>query len=377
MVILEQATELDLVSVGWPHRNFHQPCGNLVSGISDCGARAVLVVGLRPIDRAAEYIDIRIDAHAAEDRSQPAILVGAVRPRHIDAPPLAGTNDVVDVLGAERHETADSARAVDVCGGAANHIHSADQFRIEEEGAVSIVAGALIILPCAVHHHRDTAEILQAADVDRTRRIVAAVLERHRWHTAEQIRYPLRLQPLNLLKRHDTHRRQRVDRTLFGFRRSDGNGIERLHRRRTDLRPRIEDGYSYLPTRYRLTFRLLGRLRQFDRLNRCRCLLRHTGARSTQCHRNNGNAHHQGARTPSPVDQHCPTTPIVSMCLLGMAGWRCNESSGLLAASSPHADFPLRAVLMEYVAASRRSTVKGAVYIDCKVQRLDCRAAAL
>ena len=50
-----------------------------------------------------------------------------------------------------------------------------DQFRLEEERAVGVVAGALEILPRAVDHDRDAAEVLQAADVDRGLRLVAAL----------------------------------------------------------------------------------------------------------------------------------------------------------------------------------------------------------
>ena len=57
---------------------------------------------------------------------------------------------------------------------------------IEEERAVGEMAGALIILPRAVDHHGDTAEILQAADIDRGRRFVAAVLHPDAGYVVEE-----------------------------------------------------------------------------------------------------------------------------------------------------------------------------------------------
>ena len=95
--------------------------------------------------------------------------------------------DVLDILGAERDHAADRAGAVDVRGRSAHDIDAADQFRIEEERAIGVVAGALIVLPRAVDHDRDAAEILQAADIDRGGRIVAAILERHAGDIVEDV----------------------------------------------------------------------------------------------------------------------------------------------------------------------------------------------
>ncbi len=71
---------------------------------------------------------------------------------------------------------ADRAGTVDVRGRSADDVEAADQFRIEIERAVRIVAGALIVLPGAVDDDRNATEILHAADVDRRGRIVAAIL---------------------------------------------------------------------------------------------------------------------------------------------------------------------------------------------------------
>ena len=76
--------------ISWPVRgrtvSLNRPAGDLVAGIADLGAVAVLVVVLRAVDRAAEHIDIGIDAHAAERRAEAAIRVGAVGAGHVDAP---------------------------------------------------------------------------------------------------------------------------------------------------------------------------------------------------------------------------------------------------------------------------------------------------
>ncbi len=133
LIILKHGAELDLMTLGGPHRDLHQAGRDFIAGISDLGAGAILVIALGTVDGAAKHIDGRIGAHAAEDRAKPAILVGAVRTAHIDAPALAGTNDVVDILGAERDHAADRAGAVDVGRRAAHDIDTPDQLRIEEE----------------------------------------------------------------------------------------------------------------------------------------------------------------------------------------------------------------------------------------------------
>jgi hypothetical protein len=223
------------------HGQLEQTAGKVVGRVADRGAGTVLVGALRAIDGAAEHVDVRIDAHAAEYRAEAAILVGAVGAGHVDAPALTGTQDVLDVLGAERHHAADRAGAVDVRGRAAHHVDAADEFRIEEERAVGVMTGALIVLPRAVDDDCDTAEILQAADVDDSRGIVAAFLKDDAGDVVEDVGEPVRLQALDLLQRHHRNRRQRVDRFLFGLRSRNGDGVERLHGIGAGLRIRIHD----------------------------------------------------------------------------------------------------------------------------------------
>ena len=187
LVVLEDRAELHLVAHGRPHRELHQPAGDLVAGVADLGARAVFVVALRAVDRSAENIDVARRTHAAEHRAEAAILVGAVGAAHVDTPALAGTQHILDILGAERHHAADRAGAVDVGGRAAHDIDAADELWIEEEGTVGIVSGALVILPRTVDDHGDTTEILQAANVDRGRRVVAAILKRHAGHVVKDV----------------------------------------------------------------------------------------------------------------------------------------------------------------------------------------------
>jgi hypothetical protein len=187
LIVLEYTAELDLVPLGWPHRDLHQASRDLIAGVTDLGAVAVLVIALRTIDCAAEHIDVGRGAHAAEDRAHTTSVVGAAGAGHVDAPALARPHDIVDVLGTERDQAADRAGTVDVRGRTANDVDAANQFWIEEERAVGVVAGALIVLPRAVDDNRDAAEILQAADIDDCRGIVAALLERDAGHVVENV----------------------------------------------------------------------------------------------------------------------------------------------------------------------------------------------
>ena len=155
---------------------------------------------------------------------------------------------------------------------------AADQFGLEEERAVGIVAGALIVLPRTIDDHSNAAEILQAADVDDGRWIVAALLERNAWHVVEDIRQPVRLQALDLLQRHHADGRQCVDRALLGLRGRHRDGIERLNRPGSNLRPRIHRRRCRLRILLRLgllapgllLFLLLGGARDGLRLERLR-----------------------------------------------------------------------------------------------------------
>ena len=180
------------------------------------------------------------------------------------------------VLGAERDQAADCARAVDIRGRAAHHIDAADQFGIEEERAVGVVAGALVVLPRAVDDDRDAAEILQAADVDDGRGIVAALLNRHARYLVEDAGQPVRLQALDLFERHHANGSQRIDRALLGLRGCHRDGIERLHRRSANLRPRIHRRRLRILLRLGLLalglllFLLLGRARDGLRFERLR-----------------------------------------------------------------------------------------------------------
>ena len=230
LIILEYAAELDLVAVGGPHRDLHQAGGDVVVGIADFGAIAVPVIALGAIDRAAEHVDGRIDADAAEHRGQAAIAVGAVRAADIDAPALTGPQHVLNILGTERSDAADRAGAVDVRRRSTDHVDAADQFGIEEERAVGVVARALVVLPGAVDDHGDAAEILQAANIDGGRGIVAAVLHPHAGHIVKQVAEAIGLLPLDLLLRHHADRSQRIDRALLGLRGRHGNLVQRLRR---------------------------------------------------------------------------------------------------------------------------------------------------
>ena len=86
--------------------------------------------------------------------------------------------------------------------------------------------GALIVLACAVDHHRDAAEILQAADIDRGRRLVAAVLHPDTGYVVEETAERARLTTLDLLQRHHGDGSQRVDGALLGLRGRHRDRIE-------------------------------------------------------------------------------------------------------------------------------------------------------
>ena len=298
IIILIEAAELDLVAIGRAHRELHQARGNVVAGVADLGASTILVVTLGAIDRAAEHIDRGIDAHAAEDRPKPARVVGAVRAGHIDAPALAGTHHVIDVLGAERHHAADRARAKDVGARAAHHIDAADQFRIQEERTLGMMAGALIVLARAIDHHGDPAKILQTANVNRAGGIIAAVLERHAGHGGEHVLQALGLNALDLFQGDDADRRQRVDRLLFALAGDNGDGIERLLARLADLRvsalePAVRRGLLRLRVSRLQLLLLLGRLRRRGRTLRMTLRCRERNHRNGKDQRSRAIVQHQ------------------------------------------------------------------------------------
>ena len=217
--------------VSRPHRELGNAGGEPVSGIGDFESGAVLVAFLRAVGAAGKHIDIRIDVHTAEDRTERAAIVGSENGLGVHTPALARAHDVFDILGAERSHAADRTGAVDVRGRSAHDVDSADQFGIKEERAVREMAGALIVLPRTIDHHGDAAEILQAADIDRGRRLVAAVLHPHTGNVVEEAAECAGLTTLDLLERHHADGSQRVDRALLGLRGRHRDGIERLHRR--------------------------------------------------------------------------------------------------------------------------------------------------
>ena len=140
------------------------------------------------------------------------------------------------------------------------------------------MAGTLIVLPRAIDDHGDTTEILQAADVDRSRRLIAAILHPDAGNVVEQTAEGAGLATLNLLQRHHADRGQRVDRALLGPGRNCRNRVERLHRRGSDLRHRVHDRRRGLLSLLRLgllafgllLFLLLGRTRNRLRFKRLR-----------------------------------------------------------------------------------------------------------
>ena len=109
-------------------------------------------------------------------------------------PKFSRPQDIADILGTERNDAADSARAVDIRSRTAHDVHAAEQFRFKEEAAIRVVAAALVVLPCAIDDNGDTSKILQAANIDRRFRSVAAILKRYTRDIVKYVRQPFWLQ---------------------------------------------------------------------------------------------------------------------------------------------------------------------------------------
>ena len=97
------------------------------------------------------------------------------------------------------------------------------------------MAGALEVLPRAVDHDRDAAEVLQAADVDRGLRRVGALAEPDARQAEEQVRGALRLELVDLLLAHRAHHRERIDGLLDRLGGEHRDRIERRLRARGDM----------------------------------------------------------------------------------------------------------------------------------------------
>ncbi len=88
------------------------------------------------------------------------------------------------------------------------------------------MAGALEILPRPVDQHRDAAEILQAANVDRDTRIVGALLKVDARHTKEQVLGAAGLQLVDLIAAHRTDAGKRLRDRFLDLRDHDRDWIE-------------------------------------------------------------------------------------------------------------------------------------------------------
>ena len=200
-----------------------------VAAAGDLGAIAVVVAVLRPVGGTDRDVIAVGRPHCPEQRAHRAAAIGAEQGVGQRAPALAGPQDVVGVLGGERHHAADGAGAVDVGDRAAHHLRLGEHLRIEIELAVGAVAGALEVLAGAVDDHRDAAEILQAANIDRRTRVVAAVGERHAGDVLEHLGRPSRHDGVEVALGHHADRRQRVDRPLLRPRRQNRYRVEHQH----------------------------------------------------------------------------------------------------------------------------------------------------
>lgn len=249
-----------------PHRQLGDAAREAVAGVGNLEARAVLVVLLCAIGAAREHVDIRVDVNTAKSRAERASVVAAKDGLDVHTPAFARANDILDVLGAKRCHAADRTGAIDVGGGTTDDIDAADQFGVEEKRAVGEVPRALVVLPRTIDNDDDAAEVLQAADVDRGRRLVATVLNPHARHIIEKITNGAGLARLDLPRGHDADRRKCVDGTLFSLGRCRRDGVERLHRcRAAGLGTGVHDVRCCLLRDLRLGLLALGLLRPIRR----------------------------------------------------------------------------------------------------------------
>jgi len=122
------------------------------------------------------------------------------------------------------------------------------------------VAGALIVLPRAVDHDRDTAEILQAADIDHGRRIVAALLDVTPAHCRKCPTAGSAAGPGSAPASPNSPAPGRRSHVLSVLLATAVMVVERLHRHRADLRASVQDrrrGHPLLGRLCRLAFGLL------------------------------------------------------------------------------------------------------------------------
>ena len=228
-----QDTRFDFVPISRAESRLPDAREIRVAGVLPLGAVAVLVVVV-VAERAAEQ-DVQIGGWPACDemrgRGAESVRTDFVVAEH--APLLMRSDDVLDVPCAELDHAADGATAVDVRCRATHHVDAADHRRIDIELAVGVMARALEILARAVDQHGDTAEILQASDIDCGRGVVAALLEIHAGNSEKEVGCSVGLQLLNLIGAHRAHRRERIDREFLRFGRDDRDYVEKNRLRRS------------------------------------------------------------------------------------------------------------------------------------------------
>ena len=236
------------MAIGRPHRHFGQPGlhveGRIFYGLIRSEQRADrhgavaagFEIALIAVSEAADDIDVRRQTRSTHQGGEILILVGADFAVSDDAPALANLEDVVGVFGAEGNDTADGAGAEDIRHRSTDDVGIGDHFRIEIEAAVGIVTGALEVLTCAVDHHVDAAEILQAADIDRRRRFVGPLLERNARYAEEDVGRAARHDLFDLFLANSADRGERIDGFFLGLGGQDGDRIEHLFRLRQGRR---------------------------------------------------------------------------------------------------------------------------------------------
>ena len=228
--IVVDVTELDLVPKRRTERSLHDARVDLIVGIRNDAAVAILVALLRTVGAAREQFRFGREARGGKCRADAARSRAAHRMSQ-HAPAFADPEHILDVLGAERRDTTNRAGAEHVGHRPANDVDAADELRLEIEDAVGVVAAALEILPRAVDDDVDAAEVLKAADIDRGARIVGPLLHVDTRHAVDQIRRFGRHELVDLILANRTHAgeglgrrhriidRRRADRDIRGWRR--------------------------------------------------------------------------------------------------------------------------------------------------------------
>jgi hypothetical protein len=199
---------------------------HLFAGIDDRVAIAVGIIVLLAMRDAEDGLEILVRPGGEEGRTEEILVIAAGQPLQRCAISVAADEDVLDLLGADRHDAADGAGPIDVRHRAAGDIDLRQEFRLEIEFALAAMAGDLEILAGAVDDDGDAAEILEAAEIDARARIVGIRHRPHAGDAGEHVGEAAGQDLIDLCGGDDADAGQRLARLLVGFRRENGERIE-------------------------------------------------------------------------------------------------------------------------------------------------------